>query len=127
MQRLYSTFPDALPGFGLLVLRLSLAIGALKLGFTGASPAAYAAMSLVTVIAAVMAIAVALGIGTPIAASVLSLTIGYEALIGEQVSLSWALVGVGVSLVLIGPGAWSIDALIFGRRKISIQRRPPQE
>ena len=127
MQRLYSTFPDALPGFGLLVLRLSLAIGALKLGFAGASPAAYAAMSLVTVIAAVMAIAVALGIGTPIAASVLSLTIAYEASIGEQVSLSWALVGVGVSLVLIGPGAWSIDALIFGRRKISIQRRPPQE
>jgi hypothetical protein len=30
---------------------------------------------------------------------------------------------INVSLFLIGPGAWSVDAAIFGRKRIDIGRR----
>ena len=33
----------------------------------------------------------------------------------------WALIllaAVGVALAMLGPGAWSIDALLFGRRRM---------
>ena len=30
---------------------------------------------------------------------------------------------IALALSLIGPGAWSVDALVFGRRRISIQDR----
>ena len=30
---------------------------------------------------------------------------------------------LGVSLVMLGPGAWSVDALLFGRKRIDIRTR----
>jgi uncharacterized membrane protein YphA (DoxX/SURF4 family) len=33
------------------------------------------------------------------------------------------LAALGVSLVMLGPGAWSIDARLFGRRRIDIDVR----
>jgi hypothetical protein len=30
---------------------------------------------------------------------------------------------MGVSLVMLGPGAWSVDALLFGRKRIDIRGR----
>ena len=27
---------------------------------------------------------------------------------------------LGISLAMLGPGAWSIDALIFGRKRITV-------
>ena len=33
-------------------------------------------------------------------------------------SLAIMLAGLGISLAMIGPGAWSIDALLYGRKEI---------
>jgi uncharacterized membrane protein YphA (DoxX/SURF4 family) len=33
------------------------------------------------------------------------------------------LAGLAVSLVMLGPGAWSIDARLFGRRRIDFPER----
>lgn len=30
---------------------------------------------------------------------------------------------LGVALAMLGPGAWSVDARLFGRKRIQIQRR----
>ena len=33
------------------------------------------------------------------------------------------LAALGVSLAMLGPGAWSVDARLFGRKRIQIPRR----
>jgi len=33
------------------------------------------------------------------------------------------LAALGVSLVMLGPGAWSVDARLFGRKRIDIRGR----
>jgi hypothetical protein len=34
------------------------------------------------------------------------------------------LIGVAMSLALIGPGAYSVDARLFGRREIRVSQKP---
>jgi uncharacterized membrane protein YphA (DoxX/SURF4 family) len=39
---------------------------------------------------------------------------------GDGAGLHVFLAALGVSLIMLGPGAWSVDARIFGRRRIDI-------
>jgi len=39
---------------------------------------------------------------------------------GNEASLHLLLAALGVSLVMLGPGAWSVDARLFGRKRIDI-------
>ncbi len=75
--------------------------------------------------AAALGIFVCAGLWTPVAGVLVSVL---------QIWLSIARVGdvgahilaaaIALGLSFIGPGAWSVDALVFGRRRISIQDRP---
>jgi len=38
-------------------------------------------------------------------------------------SLHIVLVALGIALAMIGPGAWSVDAHLFGRKRIRIPQR----
>ena len=38
-------------------------------------------------------------------------------------SVHLLLAALGVSLVMLGPGAWSVDARLFGRKRIDIRSR----
>jgi hypothetical protein len=42
---------------------------------------------------------------------------------GGEASVHYLLVALGVSLVMLGPGAWSVDARLFGRKRIDVPRR----
>lgn len=123
MQRLLSRFPDALPGAGLFILRFSLAGSAAGLALGEPQiehPILLAAL-------AGIVISLSLGLGTSFGASALCLLLAYEGLHQGHWTLPfWGLVGASVSLALIGPGAWSVDAAVYGRRKISVRRRPPE-
>jgi hypothetical protein len=68
-----------------------------------------------------MAGCLALGFATPFVAGLqaaVSLWVGYVE--SDSAWLYWSLASVGASLALIGPGAWSIDAWIFGRKRIDV-------
>jgi uncharacterized membrane protein YphA (DoxX/SURF4 family) len=78
--------------------------------------------------AAVIALALVLGFGARAAALLLAaaLAIGIGSARGD---LAWFLVsctGGAVALVLLGPGAWSIDAHLYGRRVIRLEPRSPE-
>ncbi|MFL6602653.1 MAG: DoxX family protein [Steroidobacteraceae bacterium] len=126
MQRLFSTFPNSWPGGGLLLLRIVLAFPAVADGlFTLLevhSPAA-AAIGLVGVLTSAL---VLLGLWTPYAAAMLGLAqlwpVFFGGLAGEAHICRAA---VAVSLVMLGPGAWSIDRLLFGRKRIDLPARQP--
>jgi uncharacterized membrane protein YphA (DoxX/SURF4 family) len=57
----------------------------------------------------------------PVAGALLTIVELWEAFFGSGDPLIHVvLAGLGVVLMLVGPGAWSIDARLFGRKRIKI-------
>lgn len=133
LQRLFSTFPGGWPGVGLLLLRV--AVGAI-IAVQGTLYLAGAA-ALSVWIAGLLAIAsgasLLLGFLTPIGAilaaagcALLSLSwfpAPEHSLIELKLSAILVVTMAG-AILLLGPGALSIDARLFGRREIIIPRAP---
>src|SRR5262249_50083966 len=116
VQRLFSTFPSGLPGLGLFLLRLSVAVGvALSFSWNQGIPH--------TVVVASWLVCVALCIGyyTPIAA-VLAFVLQGSLLLLRFSSVEASVVGLlhALALALLGPGAYSLDARRFGRRVLDV-------
>lgn len=135
MQRLFSSFPADWPGLGLLLLRAAVGVSLVIRG--GACLAARDQETSAWVIGLlVLATGAALLIGllTPVAGAL-------AALDGVGVALSWLpspvsdglggaqaavfLAVMAVAILLLGPGAFSLDARLFGRREIVIPRANP--
>lgn len=142
MQRLFFVFPAGVPGAGLLLLRLTLGVYLIAQGArimaplvtTGTPPTILAAL---TALAMLLGGALgAVGLLTPLTQS-MSAAGGLMTLIaairappavtGLEVPWPFALMMtvVAVSLVFLGPGAYSIDAFLFGRKEILIP--PPRK
>ena len=115
MQRLFSSFADGWPGAGLLLLRLLTGGGLLYGGIASAWHAPLAP----PVIAAGGGVLLLLGLYTPFAGVVAAIVEAWIAF--SHPGNLWApieLMSLGLSLAMIGPGAWSIDARLFGRKQI---------
>jgi len=118
VQRLFSSFADGWPGAGLLLLRLVTGGGLLYGGIASAWSARYLTM-LPPVIVASGGVLLLLGLYTPLAGVVAAIAEAWIAF--SQPGNLWAPIGLiclGLSLAMIGPGAWSIDARLFGRKQI---------
>ena len=122
MQRLFSTFPNEWPAAGLLLLRLSLASSL----FADAAARVHgsATWQILSAAAEILTGALlALGVWTPIVGVVVCLLqLGIVLMTGGTIELSLLRAAAGLSLALLGPGAWSIDAHLFGRRRIEIEQ-----
>lgn len=63
-----------------------------------------------------------LGLRTAIVASFICLLqLALLALARGEIELHLLRSAVGLCLALVGPGAWSVDARLFGRRRVEIQ------
>jgi uncharacterized membrane protein YphA (DoxX/SURF4 family) len=117
LQRLFSTFPGSWPGLGLVILRLTL--GAASFGAVVDPLSAYGSTAAQWAAPVIGALAACLAVGwaTPIVSALLAFATW---LCGRD--LAWpillALGGGNASLTLLGPGAWSLDAWLYGRRRI---------
>ena len=61
------------------------------------------------------------GFWTPIAGALLAVSNIWLALSGTaHLRSSILLVTIGAAIAVLGPGAWSIDALLFGRKRLDI-------
>lgn len=126
MPKLILRYPDGLFGVALLLLRLSYA------AITFPALARLWPTPLVTVPvglgAAAIILALVSGFGARAAALLLAVTLA--AGIGSApADLNWLFAGSAggaVALVLLGPGAWSIDAHLYGRRVIRLEPRSPE-
>jgi uncharacterized membrane protein YphA (DoxX/SURF4 family) len=77
--------------------------------------------------ATMLGLALASGFGARAAALLLALAL-LMSTAGAHGDMAWFLIacaGGAVALVLLGPGAWSIDAHLYGRRVIRLEPRSP--
>jgi uncharacterized membrane protein YphA (DoxX/SURF4 family) len=124
MQRLFTMFPAGAPGVALALLRLSV-MGCLWQRFL-ADGSAWRLLSL-----GIISIFLLIGMATPVAALIAAgiqlMSVFYPLRVGTFVSAEILTVGIYViqalSLALIGPGAFSVDARLFGRRILTPSRR----
>jgi uncharacterized membrane protein YphA (DoxX/SURF4 family) len=133
LQKLFAAFPAGWPGIGLICLRVAVAIALLTHGVAALSAAVAPAYRVWAIESFAILIGVSLLIGflTPLAgaaAAIGYLYIGASQLLGTEPnshgSTAWCLAIISIGLILLGPGAFSLDARLFGRREIVIPGGP---
>ncbi|MGA2706896.1 MAG: hypothetical protein ACLQJ0_13695 [Steroidobacteraceae bacterium] len=120
MQRLFTTFPNGWPGAGLLLLRMVSAAPVI-LNCLSVLPDWSAAMAWLRLISLLPATAVLLGVWTPLAAillAVIELSLALSK--PELINLQLTRAAIGLALAGLGPGAWSLDSRLYGRKRIEI-------
>jgi len=123
MQRLYSTFPGAWPGFALLLLRCVAAAALIAYASVGGWRSLEPALLLMHGLTIIVAISLIGGLWTPLAGIAQALLQLYSNIATADSShMLWA--AVGLCVAMLGPGACSVDSRLFGRRRIEVRRRP---
>jgi uncharacterized membrane protein YphA (DoxX/SURF4 family) len=141
LQRLFSTFPHGRPGIGLLLLRTAIGVTAVVEGglclpvVSGVLTSSYGqwVYCLVLILSGA---ALVIGFLAPVAALAIGACFSLTSFgwlpepvggMHEARLAGLRLVIAALSLALLGPGAFSLDAYLFGRREIVIPpsvRRP---
>jgi uncharacterized membrane protein YphA (DoxX/SURF4 family) len=125
MQRLFSMFPSGMAGAGLLVLRVC---SAAVLFVDGTAHPLEGKSIWLLLLFAIMSGALCIGLFTPYAAAVgclIELTAVWEG--NAQLPFHFIVAALNIAAVgILGPGAYSLDAHFFGRKRIrfSARRKP---
>lgn len=121
LQRLFSMFPGGWPGLALLILRLAVSGLLIQDAISGLLGQSRPEVILHHLICGCAGLFLAVGLWTPIVGMVVAVVEVWTALLGTVHWRSVALLAiVGVALAMLGPGTWSIDARLFGRKRIDI-------
>jgi putative oxidoreductase len=117
LQRLFSTFANSWPGFGLLIQRFFTGIALLYNGIA-LPETPKAGLTIPEVTGAVLGLFILAGLWTPIVGALVAVVELWIIAGGGDIWTSLMLAAFGGTLAMIGPGAWSIDARLFGRKHI---------
>jgi uncharacterized membrane protein YphA (DoxX/SURF4 family) len=131
LRRLYSTFPGGFPAVGLLLLRGTIGVHLLMRASACAIELHDLRFAWIFVAMGLVAgAALVLGLLTPVMAALSALACfanlfwhsmpGADLFAGNLSTFNFVL--IALAIVLLGPGAVSLDAHFFGRRKIIIPR-----
>jgi uncharacterized membrane protein YphA (DoxX/SURF4 family) len=121
MQRLFTTFPNGWPGAALLLLRIVCASPLVLDGLStlpGSPDSIAIGLRLLGLLAALLLL---FGLYTPVAALIqvlLELTLTFAAPSVTALHLTRA--AIGVALMGLGPGAWSLDSRMYGRKRVEL-------
>lgn len=124
MRRLFSTFAHGWPGVGLLLLRLAAGIALIAEAITRLRTGP----PLEVVIRAVLAMGggslLFVGLWTPISGWLVAVLALWNTVsqAGDRLA-NILLATLGAALALVGPGAWSIDAWLYGWKRIDVRER----
>jgi putative oxidoreductase len=119
LQRLFWTFASGWPGIGLLLQRMTAASLLLYCAAIALDKTSHAAEAAPAIIGAAAGTLLLFGLWTPLAGIVIAVVESWNFFTHSPSPLiSVALAILGATLAMIGPGAWSIDARLFGRKHI---------
>lgn len=124
MQRLFSSFANGWPGGGLLIQRLLVGAGLLYFAVKCLSSSPVCQSAAPQAIGAAAGILLVAGLWTPFAgglAAVVEMWIAASA--SDNAAIPVALAAFALTLAMIGPGAWSVDARLYGRKRIDMPER----
>jgi putative oxidoreductase len=114
-------FPSGWPGRGLLLLRTVAGVLLIYDGIAGLMGVPQRESLTPEVIAASAGIFLLVGLWTPVAGAVVAVTELWVAVSGtDHVRGTIMLATTGVVMAVLGPGARSVDALLYGRKRLDI-------
>ena len=119
LQRLFSTFAEGWPGFGLLLQRIITGAVLLYFGGTHLQETTSFGPSLPHLVASLAGMLLLLGLWTPLAETAIAIVEVWILLarVGNPL-VAIMLLSLGATVAMIGPGVWSIDAQLYGRKHI---------
>jgi uncharacterized membrane protein YphA (DoxX/SURF4 family) len=114
-------FPNEWPGGGLLILRIAAGGFLLTQGMAGfVAGAAWLAITLACM-SVVAGLLILIGLWTPVGSLFAVIAESWLLLIGgTALQPAILLLSISVAVAMLGPGSWSIDAVLFGRRRLDI-------
>jgi putative oxidoreductase len=126
MRRLFSTFARGAPGAGLLLMRLASGIGLVVDGVMVLRAEPPLVPALLHTFSAGLGLLLLAGLWTPIVGAVAAVDALWYAFSSGHPGRWIMLATLCAALALIGPGAWSVDARIFGWKRLDIPDRKRQ-
>ena len=121
MQRLFSNFAHGWPGNGLLLLRMLTAVALIHYGIVDLRETHQLVSTALPIVAAGAGVLLLVGLWTPVTGALVAIVEVWIAF--SRAGDPWIpiiLATLGATLAMVGPGAWSIDARLFGRKHIDL-------
>jgi hypothetical protein len=118
MQRLLGTFPNRSAGLALLILRLAVAAALVS----GARLCPSPEMEVLLALSRIAAILIIVGWYTPLAAVGAVLVSLYPLWVCREPWVNALTIAILIAIGLLGAGAYSVDARLYGRRRLVIGR-----
>jgi hypothetical protein len=118
MQRLFGTFPNRGAGLALLILRLAVAAALVS----GAGLCTGPKTEVLLALSRIAAVLIVAGWYTPLAAVSAVLISLCTLWVCREPGINALMIAILVAIGLLGAGAYSVDASLYGRRRLVVGR-----
>jgi putative oxidoreductase len=121
LQRLYSTFADKWPGVGLLLQRVLVAVVLVRFCVIHLADSPFSISMIPHIIGACAGMLFLVGLWTPFVGTLIAVVELWVALTHfSDPWISIMLATIGATSAMLGAGAFSVDARLFGRRHLDV-------